>query len=267
MKRAAAVAGSFYPGSEKTLRHTVEGLLATGAKASRAVGVAAPHAGYMYSGRVAGEVFSRVEVPGTVVILNPNHTGAGRPFAVWSEGEWETPLGTVKVDEELAGKLIETCPPLTADTRGHVHEHSGEVMLPFLQVKRPDVRVVVVVADMTRLDALQVLGCGIAEVLKTREERPLIVASTDMTHFESEEAARRRDKPAIEAMVQLDEEMLYEVVVGGGISMCGIAPVTMAISAAKALGATRGELVKYDTSATTSGDRGRVVWYAGVVWK
>lgn len=266
MKRAPAVAGSFYPGNAQELREEVERLLGRGTKEQRAYGAVAPHAGYVYSGKVAGEVFGRLAIPSTVVVLNPNHTGAGRPFAVWPEGTWSTPLGEVRVDEALARELIEECPPLVAEERAHMREHSGEVMLPFLQMRRADVSVVVIVVDMTELATLQELGRKIGTVLGRREERPLIIASSDMTHFKSEEAARRQDKLAIEAMVKLDEVELYEVVEGRGITMCGIAPATTAIAAVKQMGARKGELVKYDTSASASGDTSSVVGYAGLIF-
>ena len=265
MERSAAVAGTFYPDSPNELRHEVETLLNTGAKASPAVAAVAPHAGYIYSGKVAGEVFSRLEIPSTVIILTPDHTGAGKPFAVWPEGNWETPLGKVAVDEELARELIAECPPLTSDFRGHLREHAGEVMLPFLQFKRPDVRVVVVVMDMADMETLQALGLAIAGVMKRQTQLPLLLASSDMTHFKSDAVAREQDQAAIDAILKLDEQELYQVVTGRGITMCGIASVTTTISAAKKLGARGAELIMYDTSASASGDTSNVVGYAGLI--
>ncbi len=266
MNRAPAVAGTFYPGQAEVLRERVQSLMDVKASARPAHAAIIPHAGYVYSGPVAGEVFARLEIPPTVVILNPNHTGAGRPFAVWPDGLWSTPLGDVPVDATLARELLESCSVLTAETRAHLREHSGEVMLPFLQVKRPDVSIVVVVVDMAPLETLQQLGRELASVLSAKDPRPLILASSDMTHFQSEQAARQQDDLAIQPMLRLDEEGLYSVVTGRHITMCGVAPVTVAMAAVKELGAERGELVRYDTSASASGDTSNVVGYAGLIF-
>jgi len=266
MRRTPAVAGTFYPGQSQALRSEVESLLDVQASPKSAFGALVPHAGYVYSGAVAGQVFSRLEIPQTVIILNPNHTGAGEPFAVWPEGAWSTPLGDVPVDATLARKLIEGALLLTPDTRAHIREHSGEVILPFLQVRRPDVSVVTIVVDLAPLADLQRLGNSMAKILASITPRPLIIASSDMTHFQSEETARRLDDLAIQPMLNLDEETLYNVVTSKRITMCGVAPATVAIAALKALGATTGELVKYDTSATASGDSSNVVGYAGIIF-
>lgn len=266
MKRPPAVAGTFYPGQAEQLRAEVESFLKPESFKQSAFGAVIPHAGYVYSGGVAGEVFSLLEIPPTVLILNPNHTGAGRSFSVWPDGHWTTPLGDVPVDAGLAAELTNACPPLVADVRAHLHEHSGEVMLPFLQVVRSDVSVVMVVVDMAPLAQLQQLGRDIAKVLAGVQPRPLIIASSDMTHFQPETVARAQDKLAIDEMLKLDEAGLYEVVTDRGITMCGVAPTTVAIAALRELGATRGELIKYDTSASAGGDASSVVGYAGVIF-
>ncbi len=266
MKRTPAVAGTFYPGRAEQLRAEVESFLKSESPKQSAFGAVIPHAGYVYSGAVAGEVFSRLEIPPTVLILNPNHTGVGRPFSVWPDGHWTTPLGDVPVDAGLAAELTNTCPPLVADTRAHLREHSGEVMLPFLQVARPDVSVVMVVVDMAPLARLQQLGRDIAKATSGIQPRPLIIASSDMTHFQSETVARAQDKLAIEEMLKLDEAGLYEVVTERGITMCGVAPTTVAIAAVRELGSAKSELIKYDTSATAGGDASNVVGYAGLIF-
>lgn len=266
MNRAPAVAGKFYPGRAKELAETIESHLDRSQSPKPAFGALVPHAGYVYSGDVAGAVFSRIEIPPTVLILNPNHTGQGEPLAVWPDGKWATPLGQVPVDEELTRQLLRADKTLAPDRVAHLAEHSGEVMLPFLQVLRPDVRVVVMTVGVLRLVSLQDLGRQIASVLKSISPRPLILASSDMTHFESADAAKRRDSLAIEPMLKLDEAQLFRVVTGQRISMCGIAPATAMLAAVKELGATRGELVKYDNSATAGADPSNVVGYAGMIF-
>ena len=266
MDRTPAVAGTFYPGDPGELRSRVEALLRSEGVKVQAYGAVVPHAGYVYSGPVAGAVFSRVEITPTVLILNPNHTGIGASFAVWPEGHWRTPLGEVSVDAVLAGKLTEACPVLSADVRAHRREHSAEVMVPFLQVLRPDVSIVTVVVDMAPLPTLQELGRQVASVLKSTEPRPLIIASSDMTHFKPREVATAQDRLAIDEMLELDEEGLYSVVTTHRITMCGVAPATVMVAAVKELGATHAELVGYDTSATASGDTSNVVGYAGLIF-
>jgi len=260
------VAGQFYEGTPGRLEKQVRSLLAgTDAARTEAFGVVAPHAGFVYSGSVAGAVFARVEIPGTVLLVGPNHTGLGAPLSVMSFGEWELPNGTVSIDGALAGRLLEEVPPLEEDEQAHVLEHSLEVQLPFIVERAPGTRIVPVVMADTSLGTCRVLGEAVGRILREDPGRALVVASSDMSHYLPDAEARRRDRPAIERMLALDPEGLHRVVRENRISMCGFAPVTALLFAARAAGAASAELVDYRTSGEVNGDLGRVVGYAGVI--
>jgi len=265
--RHPAVAGRFYPRDAEVLRQEVRTYLVRPAKQKpvRALGCLAPHAGYMYSGHVAGAVFSALEIPELCVVLCPNHTGMGRPLAIVSEGAWETPLGLVPIDSAFAAALKERCPLLEEDSAAHRNEHAAEVELPFLQTLQPHLKFVPIALGTSQFEALQELGDAIAEVVATLKTRVLIVASSDMNHYESDAITRVKDHSAIEPMLHLDARALYDVVTGQHISMCGFGPAVAMLTATKKLGATSAELVKYATSGDISNDRDLVVGYAGII--
>jgi len=265
MIRIPSVAGQFYPGSERALRAEVEKYMPSGDGKERALGVVSPHAGYVYSGGVAGAVFSRIEPHETAVILAPNHTGLGRPFALWERGQWETPLGLVDIDVDLT-QVIRTETGIAIDDQlAHQHEHSAEVQVPFLQALNPNVRIAPMVISSHNLDDLQALGEGIARAIQSTRPGALVVASTDMTHYEPQEDAERKDRLAIDQIVALDEVGLLNTVASNRISMCGVGPTVAMIACCKQLGATKATLVKYQTSGDVSGDYTRVVGYAGLL--
>lgn len=278
--RHPAVAGRFYPRNPEALRTEAYAYLSqvkSEAQASsdpqvksevtpvQAIGCIAPHAGYMYSGHVAGAVFARVQVPGRCIVLCPNHTGMGRALAIMSEGAWETPLGEVPIDAELAGALKHRFPALTEDAAAHRAEHAAEVELPFLQLRQPDLRFVPIALGTGQFDVLEQLGLALADVIAAQKDRVLIVASSDMNHYESDAATRVKDHRAIERILTLDPRGLFDVVTQQDISMCGFGPAVAMLTAARQLGAKSAELVKYATSGDVSGDRDMVVGYAGVV--
>jgi MEMO1 family protein len=267
--RYPVVAGRFYPGDEKFLRQEVSTYLSqtTEQKPVRAMGCLVPHAGYMYSGHVAGAVFARLEIPQLCLVLCPNHTGVGRPLAIMSEGAWETPLGAVAIDTSFAAALTQRCPLLQEDSSAQRNEHAAEVELPFLQVRQPELKFVPIALGTGQFDALEQLGEAIADVIAAQNRPVLIVASSDMNHYESDAITRVKDHRAIEPILALNARALYDAVTQQNISMCGFGPVVAMLTAARKLGATSGELVKYATSGDVSGDRERVVGYAGVaVW-
>jgi AmmeMemoRadiSam system protein B len=229
------------------------------------VALLAPHAGYLYSGRTAGRVYGSVEVPDRVLLLGPNHTGLGRPAAVWSRGSWRTPLGPVSVDETVAAALVDAHPALEADTAAHLREHALEVQLPFLQSRNPRIAIVPVCLADCGLPALLSMGAAMAGVLAQSPAGSwLIVVSSDMTHYRSRAAARQQDELAIRKMEQVDAEGLYHAVREHGISMCGVVPAVVGLAAAARLGATRGRLVDYSCSGDVTGDDSDVVAYAGL---
>ena len=265
MIRNPVVAGSFYPGDPTALHSYVTAALATGAPTTEAFGLVSPHAGYIYSGSVAGAVFGRVRVPDTVLLLGPNHTGAGTPASIMASGAWATPLGTAEIDAELAEALKRGCPLLEEDTRAHSREHSLEVQLPFLQVCNPRVRIVPIAFMLRRFGEIEQMGRTIAAVLATWKEPVLVLASSDMTHYEPRAEADRKDRLAIDRVLAVDAAGLLATVREHHISMCGVIPTAAMLVAAATCGATRGELVRYATSGDTSGDDREVVGYAGLL--
>lgn len=223
-----------------------------------------PHAGYVYSGKTAGKVLRQVEVPETCFLVGPNHEGSGERFALYPEGSWETPLGPVSIDRDFAAGLLESSHELRVDWEAHEREHSLEVELPFLQYRNPKVRIVPLAVGTLDRDRAGEVARGLSECLKNRSEF-LIVASSDMSHYESDEVTRKKDLAALRALAALDEEAFAEAVEANRVTMCGFIPVYLTILLAKARGATKAELVDYRTSAEASGDYDRVVGYAGVV--
>lgn len=265
MQRFPAVAGQFYPERPDALRKMVEQFLAAPVEGRPAVGLVSPHAGYVYSGAIAGQTFAQVKVPRRVVILGPNHHGFGHPGAVYASGSWVTPLGETPIDAELAERILERCPGLAADEAAHRHEHSLEVQLPFIQARMPEATIVPICLGHGTLGELLGIGEGLGEVLLERPGEVLMVASSDMTHYESSEAAREKDMLALDRILALDPEGLYRTVADSGISMCGVIPVTVMLAAAKRAGAGKGTLVRYGNSGDVTGDQSQVVGYAGVV--
>ena len=265
MIREPAVAGSFYPANPSRLRQDVENYLSTETAKASVIGLVSPHAGYMYSGHVAGAVLSRVAIPDKVIVLSPNHTGAGAYAAIQQYGSWLTPLGEVPIDAHLARRFVEIIPWLEEDSAAHRREHALEVQLPFLQVAHPSVSFVPLCLSHFRYGECQSLGEGLAQLITESEEEILILASSDMNHYESQERTLLKDQRAIDHILALDPEGLYRTVHDEHISMCGIIPTTCMLVAAKKLGATQAELVKHATSGDVSGDYAGVVGYAGIL--
>lgn len=263
--REPAVAGQFYPGNEATLRRDIGEYLRAGGEPIRARGAVIPHAGYMYSGHVAGAVYARLELPKRFVILCPNHTGLGEPLAIMTRGSWRTPLGDAKIDEELAGALRARFPLLREDSEAHEREHALEVQLPFLQVLVPDFSFVPITVGTGQFEALSALGVSISRVLQELAPDAMIIASSDMNHYESDEVTRVKDRRAIDEVLKLDPKGLLETVRQHNISMCGYGPTVAMLTAAKLMGATQAEVIKYATSADVSGDKAWCVGYAGLV--
>ncbi len=264
MLRSAAVAGQFYPGHKQDLQKTVESLMPSTVSAKPAIALMSPHAGYVYSGGVAGRTFSGVLIPEEIIILGPNHRGLGHRAAVFTSGAWETPLGLSKISDELAEKILTECPMAADDFVAHSFEHSLEVQLPFLQVRKPHVRIVPICISQMSLEMLLQLGDGLARAISSCSSAPLLVASSDMTHYESGKIARKKDFLALEKVLALDPKGLYTVVQENKISMCGVLPTVVMLQAAINLGAESAELIAYSNSGDVTGDQSDVVGYAGV---
>jgi MEMO1 family protein len=265
MIREPIAAGQFYPGSLDGLKRMIESMVDDKAGKVEAIGLVSPHAGYIYSGMVAGAVMSRIKLNDTVVILGPNHTGRGKGFSIMTKGSWITPLGDTEIDTELGKKILKSSSYLEEDYVAHQFEHSLEVQLPFLQYFRPDVKIVPVVLSHARGNVYKKIGKELAGAIKESKKKVTILASSDMTHYESQESARNKDSKAIEAILNLDEDELLRRVAELDISMCGYAPAVSLISAAREMGAKKAELVKYQTSGDVTGDYSSVVGYAGIL--
>ncbi len=262
MDREPAVAGRFYPASPAALRAEVEDLIGAATGAEPALGVLVPHAGYRYSGAVAGETYARVRVPRRAVVLCPNHTGRGAPVALWPDGAWQTPLGPVAIDVELTA-LLAASPSVELDREAHLGEHALEVQLPFLQVRQPELTLAALCLGPLTEGSCEGLAQALAAAL--RRCPALLVASSDMSHFLPAPAARAQDERALSHLLRLDARGLHDTVRREDISMCGVVPATVMLFAARELGASSAELVRYASSGDVTGDLERVVGYAGAV--
>ena len=269
MIRPPAVAGRFYPDDPERLRAAVDSYLVTGVeeKKIRARACLVPHAGYVYSGSVAGEVYRRLEIPERVILVGPWHYPRGAALAILSEGGWQTPLGTAPIDELLAEKIVRAFPLLREDAAAHSAEHSLEVQLPFLQRLAPLFAFVPIVIGPAKWEPLEALGHALASVIAAEREPVLLIASSDMNHYESDAVTRVKDRKAIEQLLALDPRKLFETVRDENISMCGYAAAVAVSIAARDLGATGAELVRYATSGEVNGDLQEVVGYAGMIIK
>ncbi|MBI4482854.1 MAG: AmmeMemoRadiSam system protein B [Acidobacteria bacterium] len=266
MIRPPVVAGQFYPEEPERLRKDLRRLIPESPAKTRCKGIVVPHAGYMYSGHVAGAVYARVELPRRYLILCPNHTGYGPPVSIMSSGGWETPLGVAPIDGELAARIKQQSPVFEEDSLAHRHEHSLEVQIPFLQHLAGDFAFVPINVGVGDLGVLRRAAAALASAIS---EYPageiLVIASSDMTHYESAESAEKKDRRAIERILALDPEGLFRVVRDLEISMCGYAPTVCMLEACRHLGAEKAELVRYAHSGDVTGDHRSVVGYAGLL--
>lgn len=265
MIRRPAVAGQFYYGTKERLSEQVGKYVDPHAAKEDAVGIVVPHAGYIYSGPVAGAVYSSIKFPETFVLLGPNHTGLGPAISLMDDCQWEIPLCTFEVDKKLAAKIVMNSPHVVRDNQAHMFEHSLEVQLPFISYFANGVRIVPIsLLSASLFDCLE-LAKGIAKAIKTVDYPVVIAASSDMSHYVSDKTARQKDRMAIDRMLEVDAEGLYETVMKERISMCGVLPATVMLAAASILGANSARLIKYATSGEVSGDYDSVVGYAGIV--
>lgn len=273
--RPPAAAELFYPRDRGQLLQLMDSLIPRPVlhehERERVHAVLAPHAGLMYSGRVAAAVFSRVWLPPVAVILCFNHRGSGATFSAWPGSAWRTPLGVAPIDTSLSARLRQEFPALEEDVRAHEGEHSGELQLLFLQYFRPDVRIVPVALnawrDETGYESLLRFGTALGRAVAAVGGEALVVASSDLSHYEREEATRYKDRVAIEALCSLDPALLKDVVAREEISMCGFAPAVAALAYVRSRGGRTGRLLLHATSGDVTGDRERVVGYAGVIFQ
>ncbi|MGH9430326.1 MAG: AmmeMemoRadiSam system protein B [Terriglobia bacterium] len=266
--RLPAVAGRFYPSAPEALTRAIHSFEDQDPPPhvifQDAVACLAPHAGYMYSGSVACAVYSRLPTCGRYIVLGPNHFGRGQQLATLSS-DWLTPLGAVTADRTLTAALLRECEGMADDPVAHAGEHSLEVQLPFLQYFAKDFSFAPIAIGDVDYSTLTKLGGILARLFQSTGQRTMLVASSDMNHYEPDAVTRIKDRKAIERILALDPYGLAEVIDREQISMCGYAPAIAVLTAAKELGAIKGELVKYATSADAGGDPTAVVGYAGIV--
>jgi len=265
MQRLPAVAGSFYPGTREGLEGQLRTLWPGARRPEPAVGAVVPHAGYVYSGRVAASVYARLDLPSRCVIFGPSHTGLGPAVAAMTEGEWLTPLGAVPLDGELGRRILARAPEMREDPRGHQREHAIEVQLPFLQALGRPFRFVPISLLAHDLATCRQVADAVADAIQELGGQTLLIASSDMSHYLPRTVAAAQDRLAIAAMLALDPEGLHATVRREGISMCGYHAVTTMLLAARRLGAHSAELVDYGDSGQVLGDAEEVVAYAGLV--
>jgi hypothetical protein len=273
--REPAVAGTFYPADAVELRRQVEACLGDDSPSpSSARLLLVPHAGYVYSGRIAGAAYREARVPPTCVVLAPNHHGIGAALALPRRGSWRTPLGDLAIDEAVSTAIAAREPRLRDDWRAHARDHALEVQLPFLLVRARQgsaqaPRLVTLSVGTHDLDALRAAGeavaAGLIDAGCADPEQVLLVVSSDMSHYIPAAEARALDLPALEHVAAVEPEALHAEVLGKGISMCGIAPAVAGLFAARALGASPGRLLRYGHSGEVTGDDREVVAYAAVL--
>lgn len=267
--RTPAVAGQFYSASPQGLRQEVVRHSDPAASPAPARILISPHAGLMYSGPVAGAVYSRVVIPETVILIGPNHTGQGPVLSMYPEGTWGIPGGEIHIDGRLVQTILSRVPQAEVDETAHTREHCLEVQLPFLWNHRPDLRIVPLVLGTADLSMCMDLGLALADIINDHTDAdhvagsPLLAVTTDMTHYESDAETRRKDALAIDAIQSGDPESLCCTVHAHKISMCGLGPTLVALSAARHLPTSHPLLVRYATSGEMGGDLDRVVGYAG----
>jgi len=266
--RHPAVAGAFYPDDPAAVaadaRRLVAGVPAAAAQA--VIAAVSPHAGWMYSGALAGRLAASIVVPPRVLVLAPNHTGRGVRGSVWPGGVWRLPGLEVPVDAAFCRSLCDESPLLGPDIEAHADEHAIEVLVPLLAARQPALHLVPVVLAGLSFAECETLAAAIARAIQAAAGPTLIVASSDMNHYLPDDETRKLDALALAPLEALDAAALYQTVRRHGITMCGIIPTTVALLAARTLGATRSTRIGYATSADAGGDRGRVVGYAAVTF-
>jgi AmmeMemoRadiSam system protein B len=254
----------FYPGDKSQLQEQLEAFVKPSETRKKVLAAVSPHAGYTYSGGVAGAVFSQIDIPESVVLLGPNHRGIGAQVALDRSESWDMPMGAIPVNESLASLIIEKGGGrVENDPQAHAMEHSIEVQVPFLQALQPKLSIVPISVSHITFPDCEKVGSTLAAALGEYGKEVLLVASTDMTHYESQNKAHVKDQMAIDRILDLDPAGLFNTVAENRISMCGVIPTTIVLAACQALGATKSELVQYATSGDVTGDYGQVVGYAG----
>lgn len=267
MIREPIVSGQFYPENKKNLLDLIEKLTPNDKKKISCKGIILPHAGYLYSGKVAITTVNKIIPKKHIIILGPNHTGQGAKFSLWRKSSWRTPLGIVDIDQDLASKILSNPGPIREDYAAHISEHSIEVDLPILSYFFGKFKFVPICCQTSSLEDYENVAKQIYEAIKNPKQEILLVASSDMTHYEDDACARRKDRLAIKPILDLNSLALSNIVEREKISMCGIAPVLILINILKKMGVKKSQVVLYQTSADTTNDPKSVVGYAGIIFQ
>lgn len=267
MIREPIANGQFYPSQSQQINDFVKELSLKKEQKISAKGIILPHAGYIYSGKVAATTINAVLPRKTIIILGPNHTGEGETFSLWPQGKWLLPAGPIGIDSQLAGSILGKGDFIVCDESAHINEHSIEVELPLLKYFFGDFEFVPICCKISDKNSYEKVATQIFEAIKNIKNDVLLIASTDLTHYEPESSARKKDRAVIEAIINLDEAELLNKVDTLSISMCGVAPVAILILVLKKIGAKKSVITLYETSAEVSKDSSSVVGYAGVVIK
>ena len=267
MLRLPVVAGTFYPDDPRALTKQIQDFTRSPAPEKISCNASlVPHAGYAYSGHVAAAVYERIKLPKRIIVLGVRHFPYGEEAAILSEGAWRTPLGDVPIDSDLAARIVHACPLLCEDSIAHEREHSLEVQMPFLQILDPGFTFVPIALGTIHFDQLVAIGESLGKILAA-EPGVLLLTTSDFNHYEDDATTRKKDRLAIEQILNLDPRGLFDVCRKEKISMCGLGPTVAMLSALKMIGSNRPELVKYATSADVSGDTSSVVGYAGMFFR
>ena len=276
--RKPAVAGSFYDGDSKSLNIQIENCfshkigpgeipLISPKGQNNIVGLISPHAGYIYSGPVAANGFYKIALdgkPGTIIILGPNHRGFGEEVSIMAEGKWKTPLGELEINTDIAEDILRNSKIIKNDKKAHQYEHSIEVQLPFIQyIFGNNIKFVPIC--MTRQDINTDIEIARSICSSAVDKNILIIASSDFTHYETQEYAENVDKQAINAILEFNPKKLYDMIYHQNLTMCGPGPITVMLLACETLGAKKAELLKYATSGDVSGMYDQVVGYASLI--
>lgn len=266
--RPPIVAGQFYPADATQLADLVGHLTPKDAVVRQNWNAAlVPHAGLKYSGSLAADVLRRIEYPPTIIVIGPKHTMLGMDWAVAPNKTWRMPFGEIDADMTLAKELSDAIDGLELDALAHQREHAIEVELPFLHRFAPESKVVGVAIGPATFEQCTAIAEGMAAVLKNRIDETLLLVSSDMNHYASDEETRRVDEIAIQAIESLDPERVHKDVRGNDISMCGVLPTVIVMDTLKRLGRlNRVERVGYATSSDVSNDKSRVVGYSGLLF-
>jgi AmmeMemoRadiSam system protein B len=264
--RKPAFAGRFYRENPSELNQELSKLVKSlsDIEKKKILGAICPHAAYMYSGHVAGELYSRINIPRRIIILSPNHTGYGERVSMFPDGYWETPIGKTKIDSELCSFIESKYKSVERDAEAHLFEHSLEVQLPFLQYLKSDFQIVPITLMPLAYRECENLGRAISDSIKELGEEVLTIASSDLNHYEDQKTTEKKDMMAIEKALLLDPKGLLDVTSKYNISMCGAVPTAAMLALCRELGACKAELLKHATSGDVSGDYDRVVGYAAV---